>query len=68
MKTKTQAQTTRIQKHLELGRKITALDALNKFGCLRLAARINELRNDGMAIQSRMVTQQGKRFAQYSLA
>ena len=39
---KTQKQ--QIQDHLNKGKSITPLQALNKFGCFRLAARINELR------------------------
>jgi len=34
------------------GRTISALEALNEWGCFRLAARISELRHDGMAIKS----------------
>jgi len=37
---------------LRQGRHITALEALREFGCFRLAARINELRNAGVDIRS----------------
>jgi hypothetical protein len=50
------------------GRTITALQALNKWGCMRLSARINELRNDGFPILTDSVKQNGKVFARYRLA
>jgi hypothetical protein len=44
------------------------LEALQQFGCFRLAARIHELRNQGWQIAERMVeTSSGKRVAEYSL-
>ncbi len=48
--------------------RLTALDALESFGCFRLAARIHELRRDGWQIEERTVeTRGGKRVAEYSL-
>jgi hypothetical protein len=48
------------------GNELTALDALNHFGCFRLAARIHELRKDGHAIEEKIVTaHNGKRYASY---
>lgn len=35
------------------GNSVTALEALQEFECFRLASRINDLKNDGHAIQSR---------------
>ena len=49
-------------------RPITALQALDLFGCFRLAARISELREKGHDIDSKMVERGGKRVAQYKLA
>jgi len=46
---------------------ITPLEALNKFGCLRLAARINDLRAAGHQINRQMVYLGDKKFARYSL-
>lgn len=57
MRETTQAQV--IQEHLERGLPITALDALNLYGCFRLAARIRELRKAGMNIASRPVKTNG---------
>lgn len=36
--------------HLQQGQSITPLDALEMFGCLRLGARIYDLRKDGVEI------------------
>jgi hypothetical protein len=62
---KTQKQ--KIQDHLSKGKSITPIDALNKFGCFRLAARIADLRNDGINIATKNVTKKGKTFASYSI-
>jgi hypothetical protein len=62
---KTQKQ--QIQSYLEKGKAITPLQALNKFGCFRLAARIADLRNDGLNIATKNVTKDGKTFASYTL-
>jgi len=45
------SQNQQIANYLNKGRKLTPIDALNKFGCFRLAARIADLRNDGMNIK-----------------
>jgi len=50
--------------HLLTGRPLTALDALNQYGCFRLAARIHELRKDH-EIDEQIVTRNGKRYASY---
>ena len=44
---------------------LSPLQAWEKFGCLRLAARIFDLRREGMKIDSRIVVRGDKRFAQY---
>ena len=61
------SQNQRIRKYLESGRKLTALKALNKFGCLRLAARISDLKYMGLDIHKTMIKQSGKRYAEYRL-
>jgi len=48
-------------------RPITPIEALNKFGCFRLAARIHELKNMGWTIRSSKVNRNNKTVAQYSL-
>ena len=44
------SQNKQIADYLNKGKKLTPIDALNKFGCFRLAARIADLRNEGMNI------------------
>ena len=46
---------------------ITPIQALNKYGCFRLAARINDLRMKGHRIHTDMVDNGHSRYAQYSL-
>jgi len=62
-----QSQTKLIRQHLEEGHSITALMALNMFDCFRLAARISDLRQQGLDIITRKITQGGKCFASYEL-
>ena len=45
-------QNKRILQHLQEGKSITPLDALNNYGCMRLAARISELKKQGHVIRS----------------
>jgi len=60
-------QTQRILRHLETGRKITPIQAMNKYGCMRLAARISDLRNEGWDIRTKLIEKEGKQYAQYWL-
>ena len=62
---KTQKQ--QLQDHLIKGKSITPIEALNKFGCFRLAARIADLRNEGVNIATKYVNKKSKTFASYSL-
>jgi hypothetical protein len=52
--------------HLKEGKSITPIDALEKFGCFRLAARISDLKQKGNEIKSEMVTTKKSRFARYT--
>ena len=62
------SQTQQILEHLESGRKITALDALNRFNCFRLAARIADIKALGHTITRKMVkVDSGKMVAEYGL-
>jgi hypothetical protein len=48
------------------GYSLTQMEALNQFGCFRLAARISDLRDEGLHIIRDMVTlENGKRVARY---
>ncbi len=60
------SQTIDILNHLKR-KPITPLEALHSYGCLRLAARVADLRESGHIIETTMVKHNGKRFAQYSL-
>jgi hypothetical protein len=61
-------QAGRILAYLRAGNRITAIEALERFGCFRLAARIHELRREGWNVQERTVeTRGGKRVAEYSM-
>lgn len=54
---------------LQAGLSITPLDALNRFGCFRLAAVIFNLRKQGYKIITGEGTSaDGKRFARYYMA
>lgn len=62
-------QCTRILAYLKSGRTLTALDALDRFECNRLAARIRDLKDDGHDISRRMIqTASGKTVAEYFIA
>ncbi|SCC08795.1 Helix-turn-helix domain-containing protein [Snodgrassella sp. R-53583] len=69
MTTKT-TQTSQILEYMRAGNSITPLDALRKFGCMRLGARIYDLKQDGHVINTLMVKDEksGVRYARYSLA
>ena len=63
-----ESQCSRIKKYLEAGNKLTALEALKLFGCMRLPSRIHDLNKRGMNIKKEMIiVSSGKRVAQYSL-
>lgn len=60
--------TNKILAHLEAGNSITSLECLSTFGCLRLAARIYDLREAGYNIDMQRVTvASGKSVGRYTL-
>jgi hypothetical protein len=62
------SQNKQIADYLNTGKKLTPIDALNKFGCFRLAARIADLRNEGMNIVTKTIKlENNKQIAQYSI-
>lgn len=63
------SQSAQIKAALLAGETLTPLDALKRFGCFRLGARIWELRNEqGMNIRTEQFrTESGKIVAAYSL-
>ena len=64
----TTSQSVAILNFLESGGSLSSLEALEKFQCLRLSARIKDLRESGHDIQTKMVrTKSGKKVAEYFL-
>jgi len=64
-----ESQCAKIKDWLESGNTLTSLEALQMFGCFRLASRIHDLRDRGMNIAKTMICgPNGKRYAQYSIA
>lgn len=62
-------QADQILAHLKSGETLTPLEALDKFGCFRLGARIWDLKREGHDIQTEFVeVGEGKRVAKYRLA
>ena len=60
-------QNTKILAHLFAIGPITPLEALDKYGCLRLSGRIHDLRKMGVPITTKNITRNGKTFAEYRL-
>jgi hypothetical protein len=49
------------------GRKLTALESLERHGCMRLASRIHELKQEGWEIAKKEVIKNGKHYSAYFL-
>ena len=65
---KTTSQSVAILNYLQSGGSLSPIEALNKFNCFRLAARIGALRKEGHDIQTEIVTEENcKKFAVYFL-
>ena len=65
---RTESQNKVLRNHLESGKSISPLMALNKFGIYRLAARCFDLRNDPVSplnIQSIMIFEHPIKYAKY---
>lgn len=61
-------QKAQIRNVLEKGESLTAQDALRRFGCFRLAARIHDLKQDGMSIDKDMIPAGDTHVAEYRQA
>ena len=61
------SQKNNVLEHLRRGINITPLDALEQYGCFRLAAIIHMLRQEGHKIKTKKITRRGKTFASYKL-
>ena len=64
---RTDNQKYQVLNYLQQGKTITPLEALDKFGCMRLASRINELRYEGYDINTILKSDGEKRWAEYQL-
>lgn len=61
-------QCAQIKEWLMQGKKLTSLDALNLFGCMRLASRIHDLREKGLDVHTEKIkVPSGKYVTQYSI-
>ena len=63
-----ESQKKRIFAHLMDGKRITSLEALKLFGCMRLASRISDIRRDHPEVNikvDRIETATKKKVAQY---
>lgn len=61
------SQTELILEYLRQGNTITPIEALQKFGCFRLGARIWDLKDAGHNIITETEENEGKRYARYKL-
>lgn len=61
------SQNNRIFEHLRDGGTLTPLEALDKFGCFRLSARIKNIKDAGFNVITEMVKSGKKRFASYRM-
>lgn len=62
------SQRLQIQRYLASGRTLTPLQALEKFHCFRLAARVAEIKAAGHPVSTEMVQLGNTRIARYRIA
>jgi len=67
MKQVATSQRSQMRSALERGESFTRLDALTRWGCAKAPARIAELRQEGLGIETVPVVVDGKRFARWRL-
>lgn len=63
--TKDPTQKELILRDLKAGEHITQLDALHKYGCMRLGARISDLKKDGEPVLTKTKQIGKKKVAEY---
>lgn len=61
------SQNEMVLSHLKSGKKLSPLEALERYGIFRLGGRVYDLKKQGHEIVTEMVTKNGKRFAEYRL-
>lgn len=62
-----QTQKDAVLNYMKSGNTITPMEALNKFGCFRLADIIFKLKKDGYEIETAMIKDGDKWYARYRL-
>ena len=62
-------QKSKVMSHLQSGQSITPIDALERYGCFRLAAIIHTLKNDyGMDIKTELIKNKyGTKYGKYTM-
>jgi hypothetical protein len=63
----TRTQRDRLREWLKSGHPVTPLNALQMWGCMRLGARVLELRREGLDVKTTMVQDGRTRYARYHL-
>ncbi len=61
------SQTQSILQYMTQGHSITPIDALNRFGCFRLGARMYDIKKLGYEVETIMISHNGKKYACYQL-
>ncbi len=61
------SQNQAIKNHLQKGKSLTPLQALDKFNCWALSSRISNLRAEGLNVKVEYIIKGGKHFAKYYL-
>lgn len=61
------SQNEMVLSHLQSGKSLSPLEALERYGIFRLGARCFDLKKQGHPIVTEMVTKNGKRYAEYRL-
>lgn len=56
-----------VRRHLMSGKPLTPIQALEKYGCYRLAAVVNRLRKDGYQIITELMKGQEHSYAKYKI-
>ena len=67
MRSRYNSQKNLVLNHLKNDNGITPLEALNKFGAFRLSAIIFDLKKDGYDIDTEIIKNGGKHYANYKL-
>lgn len=68
MRSRKKSQAEMLKEHLTSGKEITPIEALEKYGIFRLAARVHDLRDQGLKIETRTEQVGGKKWAVYRMA